>query len=133
MAVNRTASTDVMSVGEDERGRVLQTLREVGLGIADGEQIEYADFGLGEFSSQGLSLLTYVNTDRYCAKELVLLPGQTCPEHRHPPVDGGPGKEETCRCRWGRVRLYVQGTPWAAPSAAPPSGSEAYYTVRHEV
>src|SRR3954470_12846923 len=120
MAVNRTASTEVMTVGEDERGRVLRTLREAGLGVADGEHIEYADFGLGDFSSQGLSLLTYVNTDRYCAKELVLLPGQTCPEHRHPPVDGGPGKEETFRCRWGRVRLYVQGTPSATPAAAPP-------------
>ena len=37
-------------------------------------------------------LLVYVNTDRYCAKELVLYPGQECPEHRHPPF-GGPAGE----------------------------------------
>jgi D-lyxose ketol-isomerase len=54
-------------------------------------------------------LLVYVNTDRYCAKELVLYPRQTCPEHRHPPVDGDPGKEETFRCRRGSVTLWVDG------------------------
>jgi D-lyxose ketol-isomerase len=51
-----------------------------------------------------------VNTERVCAKELVLFAGQTCPEHRHPPVDGGPGKEETFRCRRGTVRLHLEGT-----------------------
>ena len=54
-------------------------------------------------------MLVYVNTDRYCAKELVLYPGQTCPEHRHPPFDGTPGKEETFRCRRGLVTLWVDG------------------------
>ena len=36
-------------------------------------------------------------------------PRQTCPEHRHPPLDGSPGKEETFRCRAGSVRLHVEG------------------------
>ena len=36
-------------------------------------------------------------------------PGQTCPEHRHPPFDGTPGKEETFRCRAGLVHLHVAG------------------------
>ncbi len=48
-----------------------------------------------------------MNTERVCAKELVLFPGQACPEHRHPPVDGEPGKEETFRVRRGSVRLWV--------------------------
>ena len=73
------------------------------------KQIEVADFGLGDLARTGLQLLVYVNTDRYCAKELVLYPGQTCPEHRHPPFDGTPGKEETFRCRRGRVELVVAG------------------------
>lgn len=30
----------------------------------------------------GLQLVTYVNTERCCAKEMVLFAGQTCPEHR---------------------------------------------------
>ena len=76
---------------------------------AEREQIEVADFGLGRLQETGLQLLVYVNTDRYCAKELVLYPGQTCPEHRHPPFDGTPGKEETFRCRRGTVELNVDG------------------------
>ena len=72
-------------------------------------RIEVADFGLGNLRETGLMLLVYVNTDRYCAKELVLYPGQTCPEHRHPPFDGTPGKEETFRCRRGSVELSVDG------------------------
>jgi D-lyxose ketol-isomerase len=82
-----------------------------GIELTDEErgQIEVADFGLGNLRETGLMLLVYVNTDRYCAKELVLYPRQLCPEHRHPPFDGTPGKEETFRCRRGRVDLWVDG------------------------
>ena len=48
---------------------------------AEKERIEVADFGKGFVNELGLQLLVYVNTDRVCAKEMVLLPGQTCPEH----------------------------------------------------
>ena len=72
-------------------------------------KIEIADFGLSQFEQTGLGVLVYVNTDRCCAKELVLFPGQTCPEHYHPPFDGTPGKEETFRCRRGSVDLWVDG------------------------
>jgi D-lyxose ketol-isomerase len=86
-------------------------LEACGIALTDAErdQIEVADFGLSRLREQGLIVLVYVNTDRYCAKELVLYPGQTCPEHRHPPFDGTPGKEETFRCRRGLVRLQVDG------------------------
>lgn len=103
------------------------------LSAAERQNIEVAEFGLGEFDRQGLSLVVYVNTDRYCGKELVLLPRQTCPEHRHPPVDGDPGKMETFRCRAGQVFLYVEGPPAARPRAVVPAGSEPHYTVFHEV
>jgi D-lyxose ketol-isomerase len=73
---------------------------------AERDGIEVADFGLGRLDEIGLLVLVYVNTDRYCAKELVLYPNQLCPEHRHPPFDGGPGKEETFRVRTGTVRLW---------------------------
>ncbi|MFO7682763.1 MAG: D-lyxose/D-mannose family sugar isomerase [Chloroflexota bacterium] len=95
--------------------------------------IEIAEFGLGELDQTGLELIIYVNTDRYCAKELVLFPRQTCPEHRHPPVGSDPGKMETFRCRTGKVWLYVAGAPAAKPQAIVPQGSEAYYTVFHEI
>lgn len=73
------------------------------------EQIEIADFGLGRLDEVGLQIVVYVNTERVCAKELVLFPHQRCPEHRHPPVEGEPGKEETFRVRRGVVHLQVDG------------------------
>jgi len=86
-------------------------LAAAGIAVTDAERdaIEVADFGLSRLRELGLMLLVYVNTDRYCAKELVLSPGQACPEHRHPPFGGGPGKEETFRCRRGLVTLCVDG------------------------
>jgi D-lyxose ketol-isomerase len=85
------------------------TAAGIALTDADREAIEVADFGLSRLREAGLMLLVYVNTDRYCAKELVLYPGQECPEHRHPPFAGTPGKEETFRCRAGLVHLRVAG------------------------
>jgi D-lyxose ketol-isomerase len=73
------------------------------------ENIEVTDFGLGRLDEIGLQLVVYVNTERVCAKELVLFPHQRCPEHRHPPVEGEPGKEETFRVRRGAVHLQVDG------------------------
>jgi len=74
------------------------------------QQIEIADFGLGRLDEVGLQIVVYVNTDRVCAKELVLFPRQHCPEHRHPPVASDPGKEETFRVRRGCVHLHVENT-----------------------
>ncbi|HPJ01690.1 MAG TPA: D-lyxose/D-mannose family sugar isomerase [Candidatus Limiplasma sp.] len=113
----------------------LDMLKSAGIALtkAEEDRLEIAGFGLGKLLDTGLELITYVNTERCCAKELVLLPRQTCPEHRHPPGFGGPGKEETFRCRAGEVYLYVEGDPTPAPKAVPPKGDEAYYTVHHEI
>ena len=75
------------------------------------ENIEVADLGLNEIEKTGLLIVTYINTDIYCAKEMVLLPGQTCPEHIHAPIEAEhyAGKQETFRCRYGKVYLYVDG------------------------
>jgi D-lyxose ketol-isomerase len=89
--------------------------------------------GLGRLAIEGLQLFTYINNDRYCAKELALFPHQTCPEHRHPPVYGEPGKQETFRCRFGLVYLYVEGKSSKEITAAIPEGKEAYYTARKEI
>jgi D-lyxose ketol-isomerase len=96
-------------------------------------ELELADLGLGQFEKEGLGLVVYVNTDRYCAKELIMLPRQTCPQHRHPSVGGQPGKMETFRCRWGKVYLYVDGPAVKNPACRAPAGKEAYYTVWREI
>lgn len=110
-------------------------LTQAGVHLTDAQrdQIEIAELGLGRFEQEGLALVVYVNNDRYCAKELVMFPRQTCPEHRHPPVGADPGKQETFRCRWGKVWLYVEGPPSSPIHARLPQGSESYYTVRHQV
>ncbi|HEY5294728.1 MAG TPA: cupin domain-containing protein [Gaiellaceae bacterium] len=94
---------------ETARAYAAEQLALAGIVLTDAERagIEVADFGLGELRRIGLLVHVYVNTDRYCAKELVLYPAQACPEHRHPPFGGTPGKEETFRCRRGTVRLWV--------------------------
>ena len=117
------------------RQRTVEYMKKAGIVLRpdEAENVEIAEFGLGELEQTGLEIVVYVNTDRCCAKELVLFPYQTCPEHRHPPVAGEPGKEETFRCRWGKVYLYVPGPAAAKPKAKAPKGREATYTVWHEI
>jgi len=120
---------------EKARARAAEMLEAAGIALTDAEResMEVADLGLGELERQGVEIVVYVNNDRYCAKELVLFPRQTCPEHRHPRVGGDPGKMETFRVRWGKVRLCVPGEPAERPAARVPEGSEDCYTVFHEV
>jgi D-lyxose ketol-isomerase len=115
--------------------RALEYFEKAGIVINENEaeRLEVSDFGLNELEDTGLELVIYVNTSRCCAKEMVLFPHQTCPEHRHPPVNDEPGKEETFRCRWGEVYLYVEGEPSNSPKAIPPRGREKTYTVWHEI
>lgn len=119
----------------DVRKRAITYFAKANIVLTEQEKnnIEIADFGLNEFEETGLAIVVYVNTERCCAKELVLFPRQTCPEHRHPPIGNEAGKEETFRCRWGKVYLYVEGKPAETPSAKPPRGREDTYTVWHEV
>ncbi len=97
--------------------------------------LEVADFGLNDLERTGLEIITYVNTERCCAKEMVLFPRQTCPEHRHAPIEGTPyvGKEETFRVRFGTCYLYVDGEVTENPACNPPEGRETWYTARHEI
>jgi D-lyxose ketol-isomerase len=113
----------------------VEMLNQAGIVITEEEcrRLEVADFGLQELEKTGLQILTYVNTERCCAKEIVMTPFQTCPEHKHPTKENILGKEETFRCRWGTVYLYVAGEPAAHPHCRPPQGSEAFYTVWKEI
>ncbi len=98
------------------------------------EEIEVTDLGLGDFATIGLLVLVYVNTDRYCAKELIMFPRQICPEHRHPKVgEGNAGKQETFRCRRGEVYLHVEGEPTSDPKARIPEKCRTHLRVRREI
>lgn len=120
---------------ETARRRAEKYLLAAGIAItpAERESLEVVDLGLGKFEKLGAVILVYINTGRYCAKELVLLPNQTVPEHRHPPVNTDPGKQETFRCRWGELYLYVPGEPALNPKATIPQEKKSCFTVRHEI
>jgi D-lyxose ketol-isomerase len=110
-------------------------LTEAGIVLTSHERaaIEVADFRLSRLDEIGLQIVVYVNTERVCAKELVLFPRQTCPEHRHPPAGESPGKEETFRCRAGVVYLYTEGDASPNPACRPPEPDRDWFTVRHEI
>lgn len=98
------------------------------------ETIEVADFGLNDIKNVGLEIIVYENNDRYCAKELILFPRQMCPEHRHPQVsERNIGKQETFRCRWGEVYLYIEGAATPNPKAVVPEKHRKHLTVWHEI
>ena len=115
------------------RKRAAAALAEAGIVLTAPEvdAIEVADFGLSRLDETGLEVVVYVNTERVCAKELVLFPQQLCPEHRHPPFGETPGKEETFRCRAGVVYLYTEGDASPQPTARPPQ--DGVFTVWHEI
>ena len=115
--------------------KVLECFRKAGIVISpkEKEEMEITDLGLNDFERTGLVLVVYINNSRYCAKEIVLFPHQTCPEHRHPDHDGVEGKMETFRCRYGKVYLYLEGEKTENPKVYPPAGDEKYYSVYHEI
>lgn len=129
------------------REKTLDALEKAGIALTDEEKnhVEVADFGLNRLEEVGLQVITYVNTERCCAKELVLTPWQICPEHRHPPIGTQKGKEETFRCRQGTVYLYVGGFDDSTIQGGYSNESEGrihgkipedmreYFTVFHEI
>ena len=117
------------------RERAAARLEAAGLTLTpeEAEGIEVVDFGLNLLEEVGAQIVVYVNTERVCAKEIVLFPNQTCAEHRHPPFDGTPGKEETFRVRAGVVFLHVEGDPTPNPRARPARADRGVYTAAREI
>jgi len=120
---------------EAARQRALEYFDKLKIALTEEERqsIEVADFGLSDLERVGLQILTYVNTAKVCAKELVLFPHQTCPEHRHVDSPAAHGKEETFRCRYGKVYLYVEGTPAENIKAKKFWKNDNEVTVFHEI
>jgi len=120
---------------EEARIRMLKYFESANIVINDKEkeELEVADFGLNRLEEFGVQLVIYVSTDRCSAKDVVLFPGQICPEHYHPDINGNEGKEETFRCRWGEFYLYVPGEPTPNPVARVPEDKKEHFHVWHEV
>lgn len=114
--------------------RAVELLRRTGVVLSDSElsSVAVADFGLSELEQSGGQILTLLDTDEIAAKLIALFPGQTLPEHRHPPLGDYPGKAETLRCEWGEVYVYTPGSVTADPMGHPPAHRLQTYTVWHE-
>lgn len=97
------------------------------------DAIEVTDFGLNDFFNIGLGVIIYINTEKVCAKELAMVPFQICPQHIHPNIKGGVGKEETFRCRWGEVYLYVSGEKQKDMKSKIPEKYKNKFDVFHEI
>ena len=103
--------------------RTLDYLKKAGIAVTqeERENITVFDFDFDDLDNVGLELLVYVNTQRVCAKELILFPHQSCVEHCHPTIGDIPGKEETFRCVWGELYVMMPGEPTANLHASPPA------------
>ncbi len=94
------------------------------------EEIEVADFGLGRLEEIGLQVVVYVNTERVCAKELVLfprpdVPGAPPPAGRRRPRQGGdvplPGRQRRAlRSRAHGEIVLAPGRPVHDPAGHAP-------------
>ena len=120
---------------ESARLKALTYFETAGIILTEEEKktIEIADFGLSDLDRIGLEVLVYVNTTKVCAKELIMFPWQTCPEHIHPTKNGISGKEETFRCRWGKVYLYVSGEKNCNPKLDDLGSHKGFLKVAHEI
>jgi D-lyxose ketol-isomerase len=119
---------------ESARARAARMIDVAGIPIRAEEiqRIEVADFGLGNLEVEGAQILTLFQSMRFGVKLIVMFPGQTLPEHWHPPVGDDPGKEEVIRVYWGRFSICTPGGDGMS-RARPPQGKDSVYTCRNEL
>jgi len=112
----------------------VEMIQNAGIRIKEEEidAVAVADFGLSNLEVEGGQILTFFATERVSAKVIALLPGQTLPEHWHPPVENDPGKQEIIRIIDGTAYFYIPGDD-TLKFAKIPAGKEDVYTCRHEV
>lgn len=101
------------------------------LSRAEMDGMELADFGLGDWRTEGAQIATFLSTERVGFKVICLLPDQTLPEHWHTAVGDDPGKEETFRVVHGTLRLYLPGADTICEGHIP-AGKAPWYTCRNE-
>lgn len=102
------ASVDAVDHREQVReviDQVKEVLRTSGLAVPAMVDLEISHhYGLERFAEHGVTMLNIVNRE-YAKKLLIVLPGQTNPEHYHE------RKEETFHVLHGEVELMLDGEP----------------------
>lgn len=117
---------------EELREIARKKLEETGIFITQKEydEMDVADFGHNNCLVEGGQMVTFFCTSRVSAKMLVMLPGQTLPQHWH--LSENYGKEETLRVASGTLYMYREGEDNMRFGVIP-EGHEQYYTCRNEL
>ena len=66
---------------------------------------DVTDFGLGDFSRDGLTLVNLAEQPEYCEKLMYVRHNQVTPRHYHAQ------KKEDIICRWGRLAIELPAAP----------------------
>jgi len=123
-----------MEAVEDVRREILDLIEaKAGFALSEDERQRVIVVSFGDFFASGAAAIDIVMNPRYGGRLIVFFPGQLFPEHWHPSVEEGAGKEETFRVLWGSVYVYGEGEPSAGAAQHIPAGKEAVFTARHEV
>ncbi len=123
-----------MEAVEDIRRTVLDLVEaKAGFVLSEDERQRVIVVSFGDFFASGAAAIDTVMHPRYGGRLIVFFPGQLFPQHWHPSVEEGAGKEETFRVLWGSVYVYGEGEPSAGAAQHIPAGKEAVFTARHEV
>lgn len=98
------------------------------------ENMWVSDFGLGNFVEVGMAGMFWINDQKnnYTALEMILLPGQMIPQHKHVATDIAAPKMESWHVRYGCTHTYGEGQPTTSMAVTIPESQVPYVTVRHE-
>lgn len=66
---------------------------------------DVTDFGLGDFTRNGLILVSLAEQPEYCEKLMYVKKNQVTPRHYHA------AKKEDIICRWGRLAIELPAAP----------------------
>ena len=123
-----------MEAVEDIRRAVLDMIEDkAGFALTEDERQRVIVVSFGDFYTSGAVAVDTVMHPRYGGRLIVFFPNQLFPEHWHPSVEEGEGKEETFRVLWGSVHAYGEGEPSDGVTEHIPAGKEAVFTAHNEV
>lgn len=97
------------------------------------KNIWIADFGIGDFPRVGMGGLVWINRPdyNYFGLDILLLPGQMIPEHRHVATDKAQPKMESWQVRCGKIVTFGEGAPTPELLTQVPESQRASIQSKH--
>jgi len=88
------------------RKKALELFKKANIALTNEEikrELKIVEFGDKDFFKIGLVFLTFINNSFHGGRFILFFPGQYCPLHIHPEIEGSKGKVETFRVLFGQV------------------------------